>query len=135
MVLYTLHGVENVPFNYTCLQRKSSFQLHMQRKIHLWSSLNKSGKFVQFLKLVNFFWQNDALFLSGPDDATTAQWSKLRGHVWLFSKIGTSKYVENQYFKIPLIQMFILNRKIFWNTLPMLRYLILFLIASNFGLV
>ena len=38
-----------------------------------------------------------------------AQWSKLRGHVWLFSKIGTSKYVENQYFKIPLIQMFNLN--------------------------
>ena len=39
----------------------------------------------------------------------SAQWSELRGHVWLFSKIGISKYVENQYFKIPLIQMFILN--------------------------
>ena len=80
MVLYTLHGVENVPFNYTCLQRKSSFQFHMQRKIHLWSSLNKSGKFVQFLKLVNFFWQNDALSFPGTDDATTVEGSD-GGHV------------------------------------------------------
>ena len=79
-ILYTLHGVENVPFNYTCLQRKSSFQLHMQRKIHLWSSLNKSGKFVQFLKLVNFFWQNDALSFPGTDDATTVEGSD-GGHV------------------------------------------------------
>ena len=84
MVLYTLHGVENVPFNYTCLQRKSSFQLHMQQKnsckIHLWSSLNKSGKLVQFLQLVNFFWQNDALSFLGTDDATTVEGSD-GGHV------------------------------------------------------
>ena len=57
-----------VPFNY------------MQRKIHLWSSLNKSGKFVQFLKLVNFFWQNDALSFPGTDDATTVEGSD-GGHV------------------------------------------------------